>query len=659
MTATANTLRSSLARVRAVAERRLRPPSSPMTPPPPPAVPSVLNLVPDPGFRGEPDRPFDAGGLYVHSHNSCEFADVPGRPGVRGARVEGVGANNDTHIAPGGRNAAGAFRLGMRPGHTYTAGVSVYLPEPLTGTLHPAALRLVPGCVVDDAVDWAVARSAPARNEFGHHRISVTFTVPADATAAWIRLHSGMSAGHGVVYWYDYALTETDVALDHFDGSTPAGDFHVFAWTGEPNASPSRRTVRIGRAATSAEIAAEAVRLARAGVTEESRYLRGHFTGERLAVARIALAEGDRAAAVEALDEVVEAGDPDGAAAYELGRLALTEHRWAAAEKQLRTAVTKRPEDYERGYALAFAYDKLRRRDDSKRTSAAALVHDTKLPFDGPAVLDMDVTSFGARRELGVFLAGNLGRIRTQAEHRLARPVASTFDQPIFIYWAQGFEQAPPVVRTCLAALKATNPDSRVHELTDANLSGYVDVPDGLLDAIGGNRTHFSDLLRLLLLEKFGGIWVDATCLVSEPLRPRVTRALERSSVFAFNYTGPYISSWFLAARPGSYVVHLWRAACFLWWEKRGELVDYFLMHHVFEMLYHLDDRFRADWDAGTRLNSKPPHALQEVMLQAYDPDMYQTVMEGAFAHKLRYKFQAHELQSESYLARIIRGDLP
>ncbi|MEU4687648.1 capsular polysaccharide synthesis protein [Actinoplanes sp. NPDC023714] len=655
MTAPANTLRSRLARVRAAARRRLRP----VPPPPPPVAPSVVNLVPDPGFRGKPDRPFEAGGLYVHSHNACEFADVPGLDGVRGARVEGVGANNDTHIAPGGRNAPGEFRLGMRPGGTYTASVSVYLEEPLTGTLNAAALRLVPGCIVDEAVKWTLAQSAPARNEHGHHRISVTFTVPEDAKGAWIRLVAGMSAGHGVVYWYDYSLTETAVALDHFDGSTPATGFHVFEWTGEPDASPSRRTLQVSSSASPPDIAAEAVRLARAGVADEAAFLRKQITGDRMAVARILLASGDEEKALKTLRKVVKAGDPDGEAAYELGRLALAEHKWAAAEKHLRTAVSKQPSAPERGYALAFALDKLKRRDDSKRASKAALAHDPTLPFDGPAVLDLDVKSFGARRELGIFVAENLGLIRTQAEQRLARRVTSTFDQPIFVFWAQGFDQAPPVVQACLAALKANNPGSRVHELTEANVGAYVDMPEDLVATLGGNRTHFSDLLRMLLLEKFGGVWVDSTCFVSEPLRPHMDRALAQGSIFAFNYTGPYISNWFLASRPDSYAMHLWRAASFLWWEKRGELIDYFQHHHIFEMLYHLDERFRAEWDAGLRLNSQPPHALQGVMLQAYEPDMYQTVMEGAFAHKLRYKYRPHELRSESYLARIIRGDLP
>lgn len=653
MTPTTTMIKGRLARARAAAARRFQ------AAPSAPATPVVDNLVPDPGFRGAVDRPFEAGGIYVHVHNSCELVEVPGLPGVTGAKVTGRNDNNDTHIAPGGRNAAGEFRLGMRPGATYTASVSVFLPEPITGSLNAAALRLVPGCLVDETIKWTLAQSTPARNEFGDHRISVTFTVPATAKAAWIRLVSGMSQGNGVVYWHSFALTGTDHAVGHFDGYTPDDDFFAYEWTGEPDASPSRRTLRVGGGVSREATAAEAVRLAAAGEATEASALVDQLGADRLAAARVWLARGEDEAARKALRKLIKVGDGDGAAAYRLGLLSLKEHSWTAAERLLRDAVAKRPDVPERAYALAVAYDRLKRRPDSKRASAAGLEHDAGLPFDGPAVLDLDVKSFGARRVLGIFVAEHLDQIRRQAQWRLAHPVATTFDQPIFIYWAQGFDSAPPVVRACLAALKANNPAERIHELTDETIGSYVDIPEDLVAALNGNRTHFSDLLRLLLLEKFGGVWVDGTCYVSERLRPRIDEALAQGSVFAFNYTGPYVSSWFLASRPGSYPVHLWRAACFLWWELRGELIDYFLLHHVFEMLYHLDERFRAEWDEGLRLNSRPPHELQTAMLQPYDPAAFQAIVARSFAHKLRYKYQAHELRSESYLARLIRGDLP
>ncbi|GGN54800.1 hypothetical protein GCM10010112_04860 [Actinoplanes lobatus] len=627
MTATAPTDQSMLTRFRAAF--RLTPP--PPLPEPAPAPPSVLNLVPDPGFRGDP-------AAVPVSAATAEAVEVPGRPGVTGLRVTGLADGDDgTFAVPAG--------ITLRPGGTYTASVSVFLAEPLGGRLHRSALRLAAEWTADDAAAVAPARSAPARNEHGHHRISVTFTVPAGARDAVVRLCAGMAAGQGAVVWYHYAVTETAAPVPHFDGSTPDDPWFTYEWTGEPDASPSRRTLLP---------TAPASGLPRL-TAGEAAFLRSSAGDDPPALARIALAEDDLTAAGTELRRVVKAGDPDGEAAYRLGLIALAGRRWAAAEQLLRSAAAKSPEDFERGYALAAAYDRLRRRDDSRRASAAALVHDTELPFDGPAVLDSDVPAFGARRELGIFLAGHLGQIRTQAAQRLDRPVRSRFDQPIFVYWAQGFDAAPPVVRACLAALRAHNPG--VHALSRDDIGNYVDVPEDLAAALKDDHGHFSELLRMLLLEKFGGVWVDATCLVSEPLRPHVDRALAKGSVFAFDYTGPYLSNWFLAARADSYVMHLWRAASFLWWEKRGELIDPLLHHHVFEMLWHFDDRFRAEWDAGLRLNATPPHALRSVMLRPYEPEMFQTIMEGAFAHKLRLRYDPGELSSESYLARIIRGD--
>lgn len=95
-----------------------------------------------------------------------------------------------------------------------------------------------------------------------------------------------------------------------------------------------------------------------------------------------------------------------------------------------------------------------------------------------------------------------------------------------------------------------------------------------------------------------------------------------------------------------------------LWWEKRAELVDYFLLHHVFEMLYHLDDDFRAEWEKGLRLSSRPPHALQVAMLFPFDAETFDAFMRDAFVHKLRHKYKPHHVSSDSYLAHVIRGDV-
>ncbi len=657
--------------------------------PPAPPAGEVVNLAPNPAFRATGsrrelevdgatravdlfDQPFGAGGLYVHVHDVAFADDIPGRPGVRGARVVGTDDDNDTHVAPGGRNEPGQFRLGMRPGRTYTAAVSVALEAPLTGTLHPLALRVVPGCIVTDAVRWTLARSHPARNEAGDHRISVTFTVPPDAGAAWLRLVSGMSRGHGSVVWHSLCLTETDHPVEYFDGGGGSGPLHRTRWLGAPDASPSVRSRLPLRADDVApgtsgrqDVAAEAARLATVEPAEAQAFadvlLDRPDPVAWVAAARPAAARGEWPAARALLDRALAAGDPDGAAAAELGRDAVRRRAWDEAARWYRTALDARPDDARRGYGLARGLDRTGHRAEARPVAAEALRHDPDVPaeLDAEAMLALDEKAFGARLDVGRFVVEHLPLIRTMASDRLATAPVAALADPVFVYWGQGFDAAPPLVRRCRNLLRATNPDLDVHELTDATVPYYVDVPPDLLEAVGDDRTHRSDLLRLALLECYGGVWLDATCLVTEPLAPHLRAAFAASDAFAFTYAGPLLSSWFLAARRGSYVVRMWRAALWLWWERRGELVDYFLLHHVFELLHHLDDEFRAEWDKGLRLSAYPPHALQEVMLRRYDPHRYTEIVAGSFVHKLRYKYDAADVRPDSYLAHVVRGDLP
>jgi tetratricopeptide (TPR) repeat protein len=637
----------------------------------------LVNLAPNPGFRpapaGSDTSAATPDGLYVHVHNVAHAMTVPGPRAVTGVRVTGTDGSTDTFVAPGGRESKGQLRLGMRPGQTYTASVHVVLSEPLRGLLRNTALRIVVGTMNGSATDANFARSVPALNEHGDHRISLTFTVPDDVTSVWIRLVSGASDGMGEVYWHSFMLTETSSRVDYFDGSQPADEFFTYTWTGGPHASPSRRVLR-DPAAIAASLGADARRsmadkaaqLAASGQSGEAdaliRYLRSVREDSDLhrAVARVSLAEGDQKSARSALRTAIKQGDPSGDAAFVLGTIEEKARAWGSAAKRYREALDKEPTNSGHAYSLVRMLDRLGRLEEAKAVAAAGVEADADLPFSGHALLDRGTKAFSVRMEVGRFLAENLGEIRTRATQRLERPASTSLHMPIFVYWGQGFDAAPAVVQRCHAALRLNNPSADIHELTDTTVPYYVDIPEAILTALGDDRTHKSDLIRLALLERYGGVWMDATCYASEPLAPRVESLLESADTFAFTYSTPMISSWFLASRPGSYVIHLWRAALFMWWEERAHLLGYFLLHHFFEMLYEMDDRFRADWDKGIRLSSDPPHALQATMLEDYEPARYRSALENSFIHKLTHKARKPLIVSpDSFISHFARGDLP
>ena len=95
----------------------------------------------------------------------------------------------------------------------------------------------------------------------------------------------------------------------------------------------------------------------------------------------------------------------------------------------------------------------------------------------------------------------------------------------ILQYWAQGYEQIPEVVRICLNSVERYKGDYEVIRLTDANLKEYVDFPDSFFrkrEKFG--MAFFSDLLRMVLLSSYGGVWLDATVLLTGTLPDKLSK---------------------------------------------------------------------------------------------------------------------------------------
>ena len=88
----------------------------------------------------------------------------------------------------------------------------------------------------------------------------------------------------------------------------------------------------------------------------------------------------------------------------------------------------------------------------------------------------------------------------------------------IWFLWYQGLSQAPLVVIKCYESWKKYNPDWEVIFLDENNLKNYItlSLPKEKLCELSKN--HQSNLTRLELLSKYGGVWADATSLCRVPL---------------------------------------------------------------------------------------------------------------------------------------------
>lgn len=186
-------------------------------------------------------------------------------------------------------------------------------------------------------------------------------------------------------------------------------------------------------------------------------------------------------------------------------------------------------------------------------------------------------------------------------------------NKTIWLLWFQGWDNAPKVVLDVKQSWIKWNPDWKVQTISDVELSTLL---PGVMESLPANikLAAKSDVVRLNLLDKYGGIWADATMLCMRPINQWITDALEPSGFWMYhggsNAKRP--ASWFMVNQKG-YIIKQWKSACDTYWVARTEAHDYFWMDSLFDNLIATDPEFVAQWERVPYIYCEDPgqsHAL-------------------------------------------------
>ena len=93
-------------------------------------------------------------------------------------------------------------------------------------------------------------------------------------------------------------------------------------------------------------------------------------------------------------------------------------------------------------------------------------------------------------------------------------------ENPIWIYWNKGIEQAPIIVQKCYESV-CKHSNQKIILLNDQNLANYIRLPDYIekkKDAGQIPMAGYADLMRFALLEHYGGTWIDSTVYLTDPI---------------------------------------------------------------------------------------------------------------------------------------------
>ena len=94
-------------------------------------------------------------------------------------------------------------------------------------------------------------------------------------------------------------------------------------------------------------------------------------------------------------------------------------------------------------------------------------------------------------------------------------------NSPIWMMWYQGIKDAPPIVLSCIQSIILNKAKHPLIIISKYNLEKYIKLPSFIKNKFENNTfsiTHFYDIVRMALLSKYGGYWIDSTYFISTPL---------------------------------------------------------------------------------------------------------------------------------------------
>ena len=183
----------------------------------------------------------------------------------------------------------------------------------------------------------------------------------------------------------------------------------------------------------------------------------------------------------------------------------------------------------------------------------------------------------------------------------------------LWMYWHSGEEEAPEIVRLCFQSWRRLNPKWDLTVLNKSTAHQIVDMSD--IDPELPHRT-FADVLRLRLLDRFGGVWTDATTYCHQPLDNWLL-LWASTGFFAFSDPGPdrWLDNWFIASEPGGRLVQAWESVLVKELGKIGEQPRaYFTTMYSFEWAVRRDPSLLALWKGCWHIPAAPSFLLASAL---------------------------------------------
>lgn len=225
----------------------------------------------------------------------------------------------------------------------------------------------------------------------------------------------------------------------------------------------------------------------------------------------------------------------------------------------------------------------------------------------------------------------------------------------IFSLWLQGIDNAPELIKKCISSVKSKYKDNYIL-IEEANLKEYITVPSFIQAKWNKGQigsAHYTDIVRLELLNKYGGFWMDATLFLTD----KIPQSIYDEDFFMFmaasEYSYVFIQNYFIRSKEGNALLNLWLATLYEYWKNEEEAVDYFFAQYLFQLLVTNNPQAKRLFDKMKKIPGDAPQTLwTKIGNEPFDERKYQEMCAASFFQKISYK------KRKNFVSEIIPGSM-
>ncbi|MDE6208724.1 MAG: capsular polysaccharide synthesis protein [Lachnospiraceae bacterium] len=230
----------------------------------------------------------------------------------------------------------------------------------------------------------------------------------------------------------------------------------------------------------------------------------------------------------------------------------------------------------------------------------------------------------------------------------------------IWICWFQGVDNAPELVKTCIESVQKNLPEKKIVILHKDNIFEYIKIPDDIVEkwkngTIG--MAHFSDIIRLEILIKYGGYWIDSTVLCTDAgaikYYDKLPLFMYSFYYFGFNPEIMETNNWFIKSCTNNNILCLMREFLYSYWRDHNRALDYFFFHIFMTIALEFYDEEYKKMPIVSQVDA---HVLATYIYDDYDEEKYELLKLQTGFHKLSTRFEKEKSdKKDTFYQKIVK----